>query len=116
MNTMEIFSGIVSAGSKRAAALGYPTVNIPLEDTKVSGVYAAMVKIGEEEYEATAFADSRRRVLEAHIIDFSEDVYGWNVKISLLKKIRESKRFTDDEKLKKAIQNDVAAVRAYFRK
>lgn len=113
---METYTGIVEAGSKRAAALGYPTINIPLADKNVAGIYAALVKVGEEEYEAVAFADQRRKLLEAHILDFSEDLYGWNVKIHLLKKIRENKRFTDDMSLKKAIMDDIAAVQAYFEK
>lgn len=109
------YTGIVEAGSKRAAALGYPTINIPLTDESVSGVYAALVKVGEEEYEAAAFADQRRKVLEAHILDFDEDLYGWNVKIHLLKKIRENKKFADDKALKKAIGEDIGAARKHFR-
>ncbi|MDO8576292.1 MAG: riboflavin kinase [bacterium] len=113
---MDMYIGIVEAGSKRAAALGYPTINIALTDESPSGVYAALVKVGEEEYEAVAFADQRRKLLEAHILDFSKDLYGWNVKIHLLKKVRENKKFTDDKSLHEAITGDVAAVRAYFMK
>jgi len=113
---MKVYTGIVEAGSKRAAALGYPTINIPLADTDVSGVFVALVKVGEEKYEAAAFADQRRKLLEAHLLDFAKDLYGWNVKIELLKKIRENKKFTDDETLRAAIAGDVAAVRAYFTK
>ena len=113
---MDTYIGIVEAGSKRAIALGYPTINIPLADTEVSGIYAALVKVGEEEYEAVAFADQKRRLLEAHILDFSKDLYGWNVKIHLLKKVRENKKLADDTSLKRAIMDDIAAVRAYFKK
>ncbi len=113
---MDTFTGIVKAGSQRAAALGYPTINIPLADTDVSGIYAALVKVGEEEYEAVAFADQGRKLLEAHILDFSKDLYGWNVKVHLLKKVRENKKFTDDTSLKVAIMEDVASVRAHFKK
>ena len=113
---MDTYAGIVEAGSRRAAALGYPTINIPLADTEVSGIYAALVKVGEEEYEAVAFADQKRKLLEAHILDFARDLYGWNVKIHLLKKVRENKKFTDDARLENAIKDDIAAVRTYFRK
>ncbi len=112
---MDTYIGIVEAGSHRAKSLGYPTINIPLTDTAVSGIYAALVKAGEEEYEAVAFADQRRKLLEAHIFDFAKDLYGWNVKITLIKKMRENKKFTDDMKLKEAIMSDVAAVRAHFK-
>jgi len=112
----EIFSGIVQKGAQRGTGLGFPTVNIPLHDDSISGIYAARVKVGEEEYEAAAYADQKRKLLEAHILDFSADLYGWNIRIELLKKMREQKKFSDDAKLREAIAEDIAAVRAYFMK
>ena len=109
------YSGIVQKGAQRGMALGFPTVNIPLDDTSVSGIYAATVKVGEEEYEAAAYADQKRKLLEAHLLDFSADLYGWNIKIELLKKIRENKKFKDDASLRTAIVKDLIAVQAYFR-
>ncbi len=114
-SAMSFYIAIVGRGTARAEALGYRTVNIPLDDTSVSGIYAATVKIGEEEYEAVAYADQKRKVLEAHILDFSKDLYGWSVTIALLKKIRDDKRFADDKSLRSAIAGDVAATRAYFK-
>ncbi|MDO8514418.1 MAG: riboflavin kinase [bacterium] len=125
---MTSYTGIVRKGTQRAAELGFSTINIPLDDASVSGIYAAKVKVGanpaepdarpegfrEEEYEAAAYADQKRKVLEAHILDFSKDLYGWNVKIELLKKIREHKKFTDDKTLQKAIAEDIKSVREYF--
>jgi len=113
---MDTYTGIVEAGSQRAAALGYPTINIPLAGTEVSGIYAALVKVGEEEYEAVAFADQKRKLLEAHLFDFANDLYGWNVKITLLRKIRESKKFKDEKSLHEAIIADVRQARAHFKK
>jgi len=113
---MDTYTGIVEAGSQRAAGLGYPTINIPLADTEVSGIYAALVKVGEEEYEAVAFADQKRKLLEAHLFDFAKDLYGWNVKITLVKKMRNNKKFTDEKSLHEAIVADVAAARAHFKK
>ena len=113
---MDTYTGIVQRGSERASALGYPTINIPLADGKVSGVYAALVKVGEEEYEAAAYGDQKKKVLEAHLLDFSKDLYGWNVKIRLVKKIREYKKFTSDTEQKEMIDADIASVRAYFEK
>lgn len=113
-NCMNVYTGIVEKGTERAAGLGFSTINIPLGDTSVSGIYAARVKVGEEEYEAAAYADQRRKVLEAHVLDFSKDLYGWNVKIELLKKIRDDKTFKNDTVLQRAIAHDVASVREYF--
>ena len=108
------YTGIVQKGAGRSAALGFPTINIPLDDANASGIYAARVKVGEEEYEAAVYADQKRKLLEAHLLDFSKDLYGWNVGIELLKKIRESEKFTDETLLRKAIARDVVSVREYF--
>ncbi len=113
---METHAGIVQQGSHRAEALGYPTINIPLTDEGVSGVYAALVKVGEEEYEAAAYADQKKKVLEAHILDFSKDLYGWNVKVRLMKKVREYKKFKSDTDQQESIDRDITAVRTYFKK
>ena len=110
------YTGIVQKGTRRGEALGFRTVNIPLSDTSVSGVYTAKVKVGDETYEAVAFADQVRHVLEAHLLDFSGDLYGWKITIELLKKIRERKKFPDDKSLKDAISGDMKATRAYFEK
>ncbi len=111
---MNSFTGIVQKGARRGAALGFPTINIPLEDADVSGIYAALVKVGEEKYEAAAYADPRRKLLEAHLLDFSADLYGWNVTIELLKKIRGSKKFSDETALRAMIAGDIVAVRTHF--
>jgi riboflavin kinase / FMN adenylyltransferase len=108
------YSGIVQKGTRQATALGVPTVNIPLDDVNVSGIYAARIKLGEEAYDAVAYADRKNKKLEAHIFDFAADLYGWKVTITLLKKIRESKKFADDLALRKAIAEDVVSVREYF--
>jgi riboflavin kinase/FMN adenylyltransferase len=119
------YSGIVQKGAKRGAALGFPTINIPLEDTSPSGIYVARVRVGEEEYEAVAFADKKRKILEAHLLDFpaqgrsasggSIDLYGWNVSIELLEKMRDEKKFLNDTKLKATIADDIAKVRKFFK-
>ena len=113
---MAKFTGIVQRGSALAKELGYPTANIPYEDTSISGVYAASVKVGEEEYEAMVFADYVRRVLEAHLLDFSADLYGWKITVELLEKIRDRKKFKDNIVPKELLEKDLAAVRAYFKK
>ena len=113
---MVFYSGVVQGGAKRGTALGYPTVNIPLTDSKISGIFAAKVTAKGTSYFAAAFADSGRGVLEAYILDFSDDVYGQEVSIELIQKIRESKAFSGDTDLRAAIEEDVAKVREYFTK
>jgi riboflavin kinase/FMN adenylyltransferase len=111
---MQVYTGIVEKGGKRATALGFPTVNIPLADDSVSGIYAAKVKVGEEEYDAVAYADQRGKKLETHLFDFSADLYGWNIRVELLHKLRDEKRFPDDTHARDAITKDVKKAQAYF--
>ncbi|MCR4325751.1 MAG: riboflavin kinase [Patescibacteria group bacterium] len=108
------FTGIVVGGGKRATALGFPTANIKLADTSVSGVYAARVVVGDTRHPAVAFADKERGLLEAHLLDFSGELYGQEVTIVLNKKIREAEVFTDDTKLRAAIESDIAEVGDFF--
>lgn len=113
---MRSFKGVVQKGAKRAAALGYPTVNIPLDERNASGIYAARVLFEGTEHPAAAFADQKRKVLEAHMLDANLDLYGKEITIELLKKIRDNESFDDDAALCAAIASDVAAIREYFSK
>jgi len=122
---MRLYTSIVIKGQGRAAALGYPTANIALADDSVSGIYAARVKVGGAEYIAVAFADQKRKLLEAHLLDFSGELSakggyasggnGKSITIELCKKIRKHKDFTNDDDLRAEIAKDVAKVRDYFR-
>ena len=112
---MNTYTGIVREGSKRAGLLGYPTVNIALTDADTSGVYAALVRIGNTIYHAVAFADPSRNLLEAHVFGFSEEMYGREVSIELVKKIRETLILENDDLLKQAIADDIAKVQKYFK-
>jgi len=110
------FRGVVVQGPQRGTALGFPTINITLNDTTVSGVYAARVSLNRKIYAAAAFADQKRNLLEAYILDFSGNVYGKRVSVKLEKKIREAQFFDNDAALRAAIASDVTVVREYFNK
>ncbi|MEK7509491.1 MAG: riboflavin kinase [Patescibacteria group bacterium] len=108
------YSSVVEQGSGYGRKLGFPTANIPLEDDSISGIYAARVEVDGATYCAAVFIDAKRQLLEAHLLDFSGDLYGKIVTVTLEKKLRESMQFPDEVKLKQAIAADVEAVRAYF--
>ena len=109
------FKGTVTGGSRQAALLGYPTANILLADTDVSGIYVARVVSEGQEYPAVAYADQSRHILEAHLFRFSGDLYGKEITVTLLLKLRDPERFDTEEALKEAVENDVAAARAHFK-
>jgi riboflavin kinase/FMN adenylyltransferase len=104
----------VQKGTHRGRALGFPTVNIPLDNSAVAGIFAARVIVGGQSYQAAAFADQTRKMLEAHILDADLDLYGKEIEIELLKKIRDSDTFESDEKLRAAIKHDVEEIEKFF--
>ena len=109
------YRGIVQRGAQRGESVGFPTANISLTDESVSGIYIARVSIGGRTYEAAMYADTRRQLLEAHLLDFSGgDLYGQEIEIEILEKIREDKRFESEEKLREAIAQDIQDVRNFF--
>ncbi len=109
------FNGRVQKGGGTGKKQGFPTANIPLEDTAVSGIYAALVYIGSDVYHAAAYGDQKRNLLEVYLLNWSENLYGKEIEIELVKKIREDRIFKDDADAKSAIAADVEAVAAYFR-
>ena len=109
-----IYKGIVQKGSEYGRRLGFPTANVPLEDTSVSGIFAAKVRFDDKEYGAVVYADQRNKVLEAHLLHFGGELYGKELEIELLGKIRDDRRFESEEEAKRTIAADTAAARQYF--
>ncbi len=109
LRTMEM-KGTVSGGSAQASALGYPTANIPLQ-SDTSGIYVVRVLVEGNEYGGVAYADQARGILESHLFDFSGDLYGKEVSVTLVEKLRDSRSFATVEEQKQAIADDVHAAR-----
>ena len=108
------YKGIVQKGGEYGRRLGFPTANIPF-DADVSGIYAAQVSVGKEKYNAAVYADVRNKVLEAHLLRFEGDLYGKELAIELVEKLREDTRFESEEEAKQQIAADIAAAEAYFK-
>ncbi len=100
--------------------LNAPTINLAVSAGVLppNGVYAGTVALADGRRYAAAvncgiaptFGDRTRRV-EAHLIDFSGNLYGKTIKLELLKFIRPEKRFADVAQLKTQIAADVALCR-----
>jgi riboflavin kinase/FMN adenylyltransferase len=59
--------------------------------------------------------DGVRQQLEVHLFDFNADLYGRQIEVALLKKIRDEQRFDSVEALKKQIELDAEAARVWLR-
>jgi len=109
------YTGIVKKGIQRGTRLGFPTLNIPISDESISGIYAGRVTCEGIVRGAAIYANQERKILEAYVLEETPDMYGKRVAMELLKKVRESEEFDDEEKLKVAIANDVQRVREYLK-
>lgn len=108
--------GPVQGGDKRGRELGYPTANVPLGETihPAYGVYAGLVQIeGESSWRPAAVNIGIRpmfavptALVEAHILDFSGDLYGKTLRIRPVAKLRDEARFDTLEALKARIGAD----------
>ncbi|MDP3149001.1 MAG: bifunctional riboflavin kinase/FAD synthetase [Ignavibacteria bacterium] len=111
------FSGLVVVGDKRGRELGFPTANIQLEnESKLipkNGVYAVKVFLGERIFNGVmniglrpTFKDTKIVLSEVHILNFNEDIYGKQISIEFIERIRDEKKFGSKEELIKQIEID----------
>lgn len=113
--------GRVVHGDKQGRNLGFPTANVLLKRcvSPVSGVYVVQVHVAEEVYCGVANIGSRptvngiRQQLEVHIFDFKNDLYGQQIEVALLKKLRPEQRFASLEELTAQIAKDSEQARQY---
>jgi riboflavin kinase/FMN adenylyltransferase len=107
-------NGKVERGTKMARKVGFPTVNIHFEEPDISGTYAGKVIVEGREYRAAVYANQQRQVLEAHILDFSGDLYGKHMTVVLLWKLAETKTFHGTQDEQSFINWAVTEVQKYF--
>jgi len=116
-------SGRVVHGDKRGRVLGVPTANIYLHrrNSPVHGIYAVEVfGVPGEPRPGVANVGTRptvggtRTLLEVHVFDFNESLYGEHVRVDFLHKIRDEERFPSLEVLKQYIQRDIRQARDFF--
>lgn len=114
-----IFKAKVVRGFGRGNRLGYPTANLDKTDLDIShGVYAVRVKLFDRKYLGLmhfGFKDvfSEPVSLEVFIKDFSQDIYGQEMEVQILEKIREVKNFPGPEQLIEEIKKDVLALEKF---
>ena len=115
-------SGQVVKGEHLGQQLGFPTANLDTSGLTLppNGVYAGFVNINEKAYRTALnigfrpTVASNRQVahIEAHVLDFSGELYGEELEIEIGEKLREEKKFTSTAELREQIARDVAAVNA----
>ncbi|WGW00938.1 bifunctional riboflavin kinase/FAD synthetase [Vibrio sp. YMD68] len=116
-------SGRVSHGRKLGRTIGFPTANIPLKRcvSPVSGVYVVQaLGLGQQRIGGVANIGQRptvngiRQQLEVHLFDFDGNLYGQQLEVLLLHKLRNEHKFESFEALKQQIELDAEAARVWL--
>ncbi|MEK7700904.1 MAG: bifunctional riboflavin kinase/FAD synthetase [candidate division NC10 bacterium] len=111
--------GEVVRGVGRGRRLGFPTANVNTDRPLPlpAGVYACHAFLGSARYRAVINVgvrptfDETELAVEAHLLDFSGDLYGSRIKLQFLRRLRDEMRFPDVAALRTQIAQDVAAAR-----
>jgi riboflavin kinase/FMN adenylyltransferase len=112
-----MLEGEVVTGDQRGRELGFPTANIVPDDALIipgHGVYAAFanghpaaVNVGVR----PTFETGRGVLVESYLIDFDGDLYGENLRVAFVERLRGEKRFPGVDELVAAMNDDVARAR-----
>ncbi len=110
-------SGRVGHGDKRGREMGFPTANIQVKDLTHPpvGIYAAWSEFDGKKVKSAAYLGyrptfhGRTLVLETHLLDSNENLYGKRLKVHFVKRLREDRAFVSADDLSKQIQQDCLA-------
>ncbi len=114
-------SGIVEKGDQRGRTLGFPTANMAtnFETFPLKGVYATQTQVRGVVYPSVTNVGQQPTFekqdislkIESHILDFNQNIYGEEIKVFFLERIRDEIKFKNIQELSSQIQEDVKTAR-----
>ncbi|MBE7087679.1 MAG: riboflavin biosynthesis protein RibF [Clostridiales bacterium] len=113
-------TGEVYADRQKGKELGFPTANIKLDVERANlknGVYSGVVKVDDKEYKALINYGNRPTfdldevIVEAHLLDFNDNLYGKEIKIEFKSFIRDIIKFNTPDELRDRIKLDLAKIK-----
>lgn len=120
-------TGVIVHGKQLGRTIGFPTANIQPDDpesvTAPNGVYVAAISIDGYPDRLPCMlnqgthptAPEGAPTIEAHILDFSDDVYGLRAAVEYLSFLRPEQKFPSLAALKQQLTADMERTREYFR-
>ena len=117
-------TGTVVHGHGRGGPLGFPTANLRMPEESLAprdGIYACWVEIDGSRYMAAASIGERPtfpgagRSVEAFVMDFEGDLYGRELRLELVRRLRDEEKFDSIEQLRLQVDRDVEATRRLLR-
>lgn len=116
--------GLVVHGQGRGRALGFPTANLRIAPHQLlpdTGIYAGYLCVDHRQLPAAISVGynvvfgGREIVVEAHVLDFDEDLYDKDVGLEFVDRVREERNFDGVDALIQEMHRDVATVREILR-
>ena len=109
--------GVVVAGNRLGRTMGFPTANMelyePLKIVPANGVYAVEAEVLGQRHGGICNIGTRptvgagnARTIETNIFGFNDDIYGLDLRISFIERIRDEHRFSSMEDLRHQLEND----------
>jgi riboflavin kinase/FMN adenylyltransferase len=116
--------GRVIPGARRGIRLGFPTANLDIDPEQAlpaEGVYVSWAHINDQTYPSMTNIGKRptfggsERVVEVYLLDYHSNLYGRELTIDIIERLRSEKRFNTPEELEKQIAEDVERGRAILK-
>jgi len=118
--------GVVVKGEGRGRKIGFPTANIQISSDLIiphRGVYITRTKYAGMNYNSVTnigfnptFKDESLINIETNVFDFDSYIYGENIHVEFLKKIRDEKKFSTVNDLIDQIRNDVESAKIFLKR
>lgn len=117
MNRRYSVIGLVVEGAKRGRTIGFPTANLDLVQTLLpkEGVYSVQAHTSSGSFPAAAnigpnptFGEHARKI-EVHLIGFDGDLYGSNLRVEFVERLRETRKFANVGDLVEQMKRDIEA-------
>lgn len=117
-------AGEIMRGDQLGRQLGFPTANLDVRGLLVPphGVYAAHATLGATRHRAAVNIGMRPTVtsgqaplhVEAHLLDFNGELYGQELELTFVAKLRDEQKFASLDELRSQIARDIQAARSRF--
>ena len=119
--------GKVITSDKRGRVLGFPTANLDIPITSAqalpgNGIYATIAQVDSKQFSAATNIGIRptfgkgEKTVETHLLNYKGDLYGKDISVEFVQKLRDEQRFPSSEELKAQIEKDVREVEAILAK
>ena len=117
--------GKVITSDKRGRALGFPTANLDIEPQQAlpgNGIYATITQVNSKRFPSATNVGTRptfgegKKMVETHLIQYKGDLYGKEIRVEFVQKVRDEQRFPSAEELKIQMEKDVQEVEAILAK